>query len=107
VYFPLIVDEAMMIEPTETESKETLDAFADAMLAFATQADRDPESLKELRHLKVIHLDEAHAARNLNTRWVPPEEGPEPDPAHVESDPPVPNGMKPKDESQYEKSPTI
>lgn len=108
VYFPLIVDEAMMIEPTETESLETLDAFADAMLAFAEKAESNPDTLKELRHLRVIHLDEAHAARNLNTRWVPPEETePGLDPAHVAHDPPVPNGMKPNEESKYEEGPTV
>jgi glycine dehydrogenase subunit 2 len=117
VYFPLIVDEAMMIEPTETESLETLDAFAEAMLRFAKQAERDPESLKELRNLKVIHLDEAHAARNLNARWVPPRQLEEvaeadvvtsaEDPAHVELNTAVPASMKPKDEAQYEESPTI
>jgi glycine dehydrogenase subunit 2 len=117
IYFPLIVDEAMMIEPTETESLETLDAFADALLEFADQANSDPEGLKELRHLKVIHLDETYAARNLNARWVPPEELPEAsrvedvvtasDSAHVEHNPPVPNSMKPNNETKYEEGPTV
>ncbi len=46
VYFPLIVKEAMMIEPTETESKETLDAFIEAMIEIADLAEKDPEKLK-------------------------------------------------------------
>ena len=46
-YFPLIVHEALMIEPTETESKETLDAFADALLKIAEEAHTQPELLKE------------------------------------------------------------
>src|SRR4029450_8473751 len=47
VYFPLIVDEALMVEPTETESVETLDAFADAMLEIAAQAEGDPAPLRD------------------------------------------------------------
>ena len=47
IYFPLIVAEALMIEPTETETKETLDAFCDAMLAIAREAASDPELLKD------------------------------------------------------------
>ena len=50
VYFPLIVPEALMIEPTETEAKETLDAFADAMLAIAREAAEDPELAKSAPH---------------------------------------------------------
>ena len=45
IYFPLIVDEALMIEPTETESHETLDAFAEALLAEAREAHEDPQLL--------------------------------------------------------------
>ena len=47
IYFPLVVPEALMIEPTETEAKETLDAFADAMLAIAREAAESPELLKD------------------------------------------------------------
>ena len=47
IYFPLIVPEALMIEPTETESKETLDAFAEAMIAIAREAAEHPQALKE------------------------------------------------------------
>jgi len=71
VYFPLIVPEALMIEPTETESLEMLDAFAEAMLRYARLAEQDPAALKALPGLRVKHLDEVHAARNLNVRWKP------------------------------------
>jgi glycine dehydrogenase subunit 2 len=65
VYFPLIVDEAMMIEPTETESRETLDAFIDAMIDIARQAEDDPESFQALpKTTPVTRLDETAAARN-------------------------------------------
>ncbi|MCH7472786.1 hypothetical protein IIA79_07540 [bacterium] len=71
VYFPQIVDEAMMIEPTESESLEVLDAFANAMLRYAALAESDPGALKQLPNLQVTHLDEAYAARNLDVRWQP------------------------------------
>jgi len=65
-YFPLIVREALMIEPTETETKETLDAFADAMLQIAEEARNDPEVLHEAPHNTPIgRLDEVQAAKNL------------------------------------------
>jgi glycine dehydrogenase subunit 2 len=64
VYFPLIVPEALMIEPTETESKETLDAFAAAMLQIAREAVESPELLHEAPHnAPVGRLDEVGAAR--------------------------------------------
>lgn len=67
VYFPTIVKEAMMIEPTETESKETLDAFIDAMIAIAEQAQTDPEKLKSApTTTPVCRPDETAAARNLD-----------------------------------------
>jgi glycine dehydrogenase subunit 2 len=73
VYFPLIVDEALMVEPTETESVETLDAFADAMLEIAAQAQADPAPLREAPSTAPAgRLDEARAARSLVTRWHPP-----------------------------------
>jgi glycine dehydrogenase subunit 2 len=73
VYFPLIVDEALMVEPTETESVETLDAFADAMLEIAAQAEADPAPLREAPSTAPAgRLDEARAARSLVTRWHPP-----------------------------------
>jgi glycine dehydrogenase subunit 2 len=64
IYFPLIVKEALMIEPTETESKETLDAFAAALLAIAEEAKTRPELLKAApHHTPVGRLDETGAAR--------------------------------------------
>ncbi len=67
VYFPTIVKEAMMIEPTETESKETLDAFIDAMIEIAQQAEAEPEKLKSSPlTTPVCRPDEVAAAKNLN-----------------------------------------
>ena len=64
VYFPLIVPEALMIEPTETESKQTLDAFADAMIQIAQEAKAHPELLHGAPHVTpVARLDEVQAAR--------------------------------------------
>ncbi|HXF51462.1 MAG TPA: aminomethyl-transferring glycine dehydrogenase subunit GcvPB [Dehalococcoidia bacterium] len=72
VYFPLIVDEALMIEPTETESLETLDAFCDAMLAIAREAEESPELLREAPvRAPLRRLDEATAARKPDLRWRP------------------------------------
>jgi glycine dehydrogenase subunit 2 len=72
-YFPLIVREALMIEPTETESKQTLDAFADAMLKIAEEAHSNPELLREAPHnTPVSRLDEVKAARDLVLCcWIP------------------------------------
>jgi glycine cleavage system P protein (glycine dehydrogenase) subunit 2 len=70
VYFPLVVDEAMMVEPTETESKETLEAFADALHTAAEDARDHPELLREAPvTTPVRRLDEAKAARSLTLRW--------------------------------------
>jgi len=67
VYFPTIVKEAMMIEPTETESKETLDAFIGAMIEIAEQAKASPEKLKSAPMSTVVcRPDETAAVRNLN-----------------------------------------
>ncbi len=67
VYFPLIVKEAMMIEPTETESKETLDAFIEAMREIAILAEKDPESFHAMpTHTAVSRPDEVKAAREQN-----------------------------------------
>ncbi len=67
IYFPLIVDEAMMIEPTETESKETLDAFIAAMLQIAKTAQTDPEALhKAPVTTPISRLDETAAAKNVH-----------------------------------------
>lgn len=74
IYFPLIVPEAIMIEPTETETRETLDAFCDAMLAIAREAVQDPEVLRSApHHAAVGRLDEASAVRHLNVRWKYPQ----------------------------------
>jgi glycine dehydrogenase subunit 2 len=65
-YFPLIVPESLMIEPTETESKETLDAFAQAMKKIAAEAHSDPDVLHEAPHKTPVgRLDEVKAAREL------------------------------------------
>jgi glycine dehydrogenase subunit 2 len=65
-YFPLIVPEALMIEPTETEAKPTLDAFVTAMEAIAKEAQRDPALIKGAPHeTPVRRLDEVKAAREL------------------------------------------
>jgi glycine dehydrogenase subunit 2 len=70
IYFPLIVDEGMLIEPTETESVETLDAFADALIAIAAEAETAPDAIREAPHgAPVRRLDEAMAARQPNLRW--------------------------------------
>ena len=72
VYFPLIVPEALMIEPTETESKETLDAFAEAMLKIAEEAQENPDLLHRAPHTTPItRLDEVRAARQPKLRWKP------------------------------------
>ncbi len=64
-YFPLIVHDALMIEPTETESKETLDAFAEALARIAQEARTDPELLHSAPHTTpVTRLDEVKAARS-------------------------------------------
>ncbi|MCX7854751.1 MAG: aminomethyl-transferring glycine dehydrogenase subunit GcvPB [Anaerolineae bacterium] len=69
-YFPLIVPEALMIEPTETESKDTLDAFADALLRIAEEARTNPQLLHEAPHnAPVRRLDEVRAAKELILRW--------------------------------------
>ena len=71
-YFPLIVAEALMVEPTETESKESLDYFVDAMLTIAEEAENDPEFVVAAPHTTEFkRLDEAGANRQLNLRWTP------------------------------------
>jgi glycine dehydrogenase subunit 2 len=69
-YFPLLVPECLLIEPTETESKQTLDAFVAAMQEILHEAERDPELLKHAPHtLPVRRLDEVRAARMLDLAW--------------------------------------
>ena len=72
IYFPLIVDEAMMIEPTETEGIEALDAFCDAMLAIDREVTETPEIVKQAPlNAPLKRLDEATAARKPILRWQP------------------------------------
>jgi glycine dehydrogenase subunit 2 len=70
IYFPMIVKEAMMIEPTETESKETLDSFIDAMIEAARLAEKDPDVVRASPvTMPIKRLDETKAAREPNLRW--------------------------------------
>lgn len=72
VYFPLIESDAMMIEPTETESREGIKRLADAMLAIAEEARKNPELLHEAPHFTPVRrLDETEAARHPKLRWRP------------------------------------
>ncbi len=72
VYFPLVVPGALMIEPTETETKETLDEFVDAMIAILKEAKETPELVKGAPHNTVVgRMDEARAARQPRLRWSP------------------------------------
>lgn len=75
-YFPLIVHEALMIEPTETESKQTCDSFADALLKIAEEAKTDPELIKTAPHTTPFgRMDEVKAARELVLCcWLPDQE---------------------------------
>ena len=71
VYFPLNVEEGIMIEPTETESKETLDAFCDAMIQIAKEVEENPEIVQHAPHTTVINrLDETKAARHPVLRYT-------------------------------------
>jgi glycine dehydrogenase subunit 2 len=71
IYFPLNVEECIMIEPTETESKETLDSFIDAMIQIAKEAEETPEIVQEAPHTTVIgRLDETLAARKPVLRYT-------------------------------------
>jgi glycine dehydrogenase subunit 2 len=74
VYFPLVVREAIMIEPTETESRQTLDAFADVLLKIKQE---EPETLRTAPHAHVISRpDEVRAAKEPVLRWNPPTQEP-------------------------------
>ena len=76
IYFPLVVSGALMIEPTETETPETLDAFIAAMVAIAREAQENPDLVKTAPHsTPVRRLDEARAARKPILRWDPEQEG--------------------------------
>jgi len=72
IYFPLIVHGALMIEPTESESKETLDQFIAAMKAIAREAKEQGDLVREAPHTpRVSRMDETRAARQPNLRWRP------------------------------------
>jgi glycine dehydrogenase subunit 2 len=76
MYFPLVVDEALMIEPTETESPETLEAIAEALISIATTAAADAEWLHDAPHSTPVgRPDEAGAARHLAVTWFMGEDG--------------------------------
>jgi glycine dehydrogenase subunit 2 len=71
IYFPMIVPEAIMIEPTETESKETLDAFCDAMIAIAKEVEENPDRVKGAPFTTPVkRLDDVLAARKPNVSWT-------------------------------------
>jgi glycine dehydrogenase subunit 2 len=70
VYFPLVVRGALMVEPTETETRDTLDAFVEAMVQIKREAAETPEVVKAAPHLtRLNRLDEARAARKPRLRW--------------------------------------
>jgi glycine dehydrogenase subunit 2 len=70
VYFPLIVHEAIMIEPTETESRETLDRFADTLISIAGEVEQEPDKVRNAPYTTVVsRLDEVKAARNPVLKW--------------------------------------
>ena len=72
-YFPLLVPECFLIEPTETEAKDALDGFVDAMVEILAEAHSNPETVKTAPHtLPVRRLDDVRAARELNLRWQGP-----------------------------------
>ena len=76
IYFPLVVHGALMIEPTETETPETLDAFIAAMIAIAREAQENPQLVKTAPHTTPVgRLDEARAARKPVLRWQPTDDG--------------------------------
>ncbi len=70
IYFPLVVKEAMMIEPTETENIETLDRFVETLLIISREIKENPELVKNAPHSTTVRkLDETEAARNPNLHW--------------------------------------
>jgi len=70
IYFPLIVEEALMIEPTETESKQTLEAFAEVMIKIAREVETNPDLVKGAPYnTPVRRLDEVKAAKQPDLRW--------------------------------------
>jgi glycine dehydrogenase subunit 2 len=80
IYFPLVVPEALMVEPTESEAKETLDAFCDALLAIAREAAEEPSTVHDAPHSRPVkRLDEVRAAKEVVVKYRfeehPPFEG--------------------------------
>ena len=72
VYFPLLVPECLLIEPTETEDKQTLDTFVDALVAIWEEAKKDIAYVKGAPYtMPVRRLDDVRAARQLDIRWKP------------------------------------
>jgi len=72
-YFPLLVPECLLIEPTETESKESLDDFVEAMVRIQREAEQEPEHVRTAPHNMVVRrLDDVRAARELDLTWRPP-----------------------------------
>ena len=72
MYFPMIVHEALMFEPTETETRETLDRAADIMAQILTDLRQNPEAMHSAPHRAVISRpDEVKAARTPVLRWTP------------------------------------
>jgi glycine dehydrogenase subunit 2 len=87
VYFPLVVKGAMLIEPTETESLQTLDEFVDVMSAISDEATTEPDFVKRApRVTRLRRLDETRAARKPVLRWTAPETPPEPSSASGETE---------------------
>ena len=69
-YFPLLVPECLLIEPTETETKEELDGFVEAMIKIQQEAENSPDLLKEAPHTQPVRrLDEVRAAKQLDLAW--------------------------------------
>jgi len=74
IYFPLIVKEALMIEPTETESKESIDNYCDILIRINEEIEKEPETVKSAPHTTVVgRLDDVFAARKMILRWSPGE----------------------------------
>ncbi len=75
IYFPLLVPECLLIEPTETESRQDIDAFVDALIEIDLLARSDPEAVKAAPiTTPVRRLDDVRAARQLDVAWVPANE---------------------------------
>jgi glycine dehydrogenase subunit 2 len=71
-YFPLLVPECLLIEPTETESKETLDAFVEAMAQILEEAHNEPDKVRGAPYTTPVRrLDDVRAARQLDVAWKP------------------------------------